>query len=71
MRTWRGLVVCVAAIAFVVGTLDVARAADTTRVAPVLERILAKKELVVGMAADMPPLNMTGASPAWRWTSPP
>jgi polar amino acid transport system substrate-binding protein len=59
MRTLRSLAVCVAAIAFVVGTLDVARAADTTRVAPVLERILAKKELVVGMAADMPPLNMT------------
>jgi polar amino acid transport system substrate-binding protein len=59
MRTIRSLAVCVAALAFVVGTLDVARAADTTRVAPVLERILAKKELVVGMAADMPPLNMT------------
>ena len=59
MRTIRSLAVCVAALAFVVGTLDVARAADTARVAPVLERILAKKELVVGMAADMPPLNMT------------
>jgi len=49
----------VVAIAFVLGTLEVARAADATRVAPVLERILAKKELVVGTAADMPPLNMT------------
>jgi polar amino acid transport system substrate-binding protein len=34
-------------------------AADAGRVAPVLDRILAKKELVVGTAADMPPLNMT------------
>jgi polar amino acid transport system substrate-binding protein len=48
-----------AAIALVLGTLEVARAADAARVAPVLDRILAKKELVVGTAADMPPLNMT------------
>jgi polar amino acid transport system substrate-binding protein len=48
-----------AAIALVLGTLEVARAADAPRVAPVLDRILAKKELVVGTAADMPPLNMT------------
>jgi len=35
-------------------------AADqSTRVSPVLDRILAKKELVVGTAASMPPLNMT------------
>ena len=59
MRTWRGVVVGVVAIAIVLGTLEVARAADAPRGAPVLERILAKKELVVGTAADMPPLNMT------------
>lgn len=59
MRTIRSLAVCVAAVAFVVGTLEAARAADATRVAPILDRILAKKELVVGTAADMPPLNMT------------
>ena len=59
MRTIRSLVVCVAAIVLVLGTLEVARAADAARVAPVLERILAKKELVVGTAADMAPLNMT------------
>lgn len=34
-------------------------AGDETRVAPILDRILAKRELVVGTAADMPPLNMT------------
>ena len=59
MRTIRSLAVCVAAIVLVLGTLEVARAADAARVAPVLERILAKKELVVGTAADMAPLNMT------------
>jgi polar amino acid transport system substrate-binding protein len=34
-------------------------AAESTRVSPVLDRILAKKELIVGTAADMAPLNMT------------
>jgi polar amino acid transport system substrate-binding protein len=43
----------------VAGAFHLAVAADTPRIAPVLDRILAKKELVVGTAADMPPLNMT------------
>jgi len=34
-------------------------AAEAARVAPVLDRIMAKKELVVGTAASMPPFNMT------------
>ena len=34
-------------------------AAEAARLAPVLDRIVAKKELVVGTAASMPPLNMT------------
>ena len=59
MRQWRGLVGCVATVALVLGILEVARAADAARVAPVLDRIVSKKELVVGMAADMPPLDMT------------
>ena len=59
MRIVRGLVVCVTAAAFVAGCLAVAQAAAAARVAPVLDRILAKKELVLGTAADMPPLNMT------------
>ena len=50
MRIARSFVVCLVAVAL---------AADAARVAPVLDRILAKKELVVGTAADMPPLNMT------------
>jgi len=35
------------------------RAGDSPTVSPVLDRIMAKKELIVGTAASMPPLNMT------------
>jgi polar amino acid transport system substrate-binding protein len=59
MRTVRGFAVCVVVGVLAVGFLGVALAGEATRVAPVLDRILAKKELVVGTAADMPPLNMT------------
>jgi len=52
-------VVGVVAVVLGLGFLAVAIAGEPTRVAPVLDRILAKKELVVGTAADMPPLNMT------------
>ena len=46
------------ATALVAGSVQLAMAAGGT-VSPVLDRIQAKKELVVGTAADMPPLNMT------------
>jgi polar amino acid transport system substrate-binding protein len=59
MRMMRGIVVCLVAVGLAVGFLQVALAGEAARVAPVLDRILAKKELVVGTAADMPPLNMT------------
>ncbi len=59
MRIVRGFAVCFVAVALAVGFLGMALAGDATRVSPVLDRILAKKELVVGTAADMPPLNMT------------
>jgi polar amino acid transport system substrate-binding protein len=59
MRTPRNMIGSLAAVAIVVGVLGVALAGEAGRVAPVLDRILAKKELVVGTAADMPPLNMT------------
>jgi len=59
MRTVKGFAVCLVAVALAAGFLGVALAGDATRVAPVLDRILGKKELVVGTAADMPPLNMT------------
>ena len=36
----------------------VAKGPEATRLSPVLDRILAKKELVVGTAAAMPPFNM-------------
>jgi polar amino acid transport system substrate-binding protein len=52
-------VIGVVAVVLGLGFLAVAFAGEATRVAPVLDRILAKKELVVGTAADMPPLNMT------------
>lgn len=59
MRVVRRFIVALVAVVLVGGVLGVAWAGDATRVAPVLDRILAKKELVVGTAADMPPLNMT------------
>jgi polar amino acid transport system substrate-binding protein len=59
MRTAKGIVVCVVAVVLAVSVLGAALAGAATRAAPVLDRILAKKELVVGTAADMPPLNMT------------
>jgi polar amino acid transport system substrate-binding protein len=59
MRIAKSFVLWLAIVTLVAGTLQLAVAADTPRVAPVLDRILAKKELVVGTAADMPPLNMT------------
>jgi polar amino acid transport system substrate-binding protein len=45
--------------AFSIGALSIAYAGESSPKAPVLDRILAKKELVVGTAASMPPLNMT------------
>ena len=41
------------------GYAQMAVAAEAARTAPVLDRVAAKKELVVGTAASMPPLNMT------------
>jgi polar amino acid transport system substrate-binding protein len=58
MRRASGLVAMLVAVALVAGSAQLAMAAGGT-VAPVLDRIQAKKELVVGTAADMPPLNMT------------
>jgi polar amino acid transport system substrate-binding protein len=46
------------AVILVAGWAHVSLAAGGN-ISPVLDRILAKKELVVGTAADMPPLNMT------------
>ena len=59
MRKASSLVALLAvAVVLVTGWAQVSLAAGGS-VSPVLDRILAKKELVVGTAADMPPLNMT------------
>ena len=54
---------CSFVILMVVGVVFVCgqtfAAGERTRFSPVVDRIVAKKELVVGTAASMPPLNMT------------
>ena len=59
MRIARSLVVLLVIAGLMAGYVQMAVAADVTPVAPVLDRIVSKKELVVGTAASMPPLNMT------------
>jgi polar amino acid transport system substrate-binding protein len=59
MRKATSLVALMAVFVLVSGWVHLASGAEITRVSPALDRILAKKELVVGTAADMPPLNMT------------
>lgn len=59
MSSTRSLVVLVVALGLMVGCSQTLQTAGSGREAPVLDRILAKKELVVGTAASMPPLNMT------------
>jgi polar amino acid transport system substrate-binding protein len=59
MRIARSLVTLLVIAGLLAGYAPMAAAAEGARLAPVLDRILAKKELVVGTAASMPPLNMT------------
>jgi polar amino acid transport system substrate-binding protein len=59
MRITRSLVVLLVMVGLIAGYAQMAPAADSGKTAPVLDRIVAKKELVVGTAASMPPLNMT------------
>jgi polar amino acid transport system substrate-binding protein len=58
MRRASSLVAMLVAVGLVAGSAQLAMAAGGA-VSSVLDRIQAKKELVVGTAADMPPLNMT------------
>jgi polar amino acid transport system substrate-binding protein len=53
------LVALMVVVGLMAGYVQVALAADAAPVSPVIDRIQAKKELVVGTAASMPPLNMT------------
>jgi polar amino acid transport system substrate-binding protein len=59
MRMKRGFVVLLMIVGLMAGYAEMAFTADAAHVSPVLDRIVAKKELVVGTAASMPPLNMT------------
>jgi polar amino acid transport system substrate-binding protein len=59
MRMARGVMVGVMAAVLALVSVGEVYAAAAQVGAPVLQRILAKKELVVGTAATMPPLNMT------------
>ena len=59
MRTNRGLIILLLVVGLMAGHFELATGAEGTRLSPIVDRILAKKELVVGTAASMPPLNMT------------
>ncbi len=59
MRKISNLVAVMVAIGLMVGLGQVFAAGEITSLSPVLDRIQARKGLVVGTAASMPPLNMT------------
>ncbi len=59
MRRRSGLATLLLAVALTIGWTQAPVTAEAAGVSPVLDRIQAKKELVVGTAANMPPLNMT------------
>ncbi len=59
MRKISNLVAVMVAVSLMVGFGQVFAAGEITSLSPVLDRVQVKKELVVGTAASMPPLNMT------------
>ncbi len=59
MKKFRTLLVLLLASSFVAGCAQTSQTASPSAAGPVLSQILARGELVVGTAADMPPLNMT------------
>ena len=59
MRRTRGFLAVMVLAGLMAGYVQTAVAAEAARLSPVLDRIQAKKELVVGTAASMPPFNMT------------
>ena len=58
MRKARSILALMVVVVLMAVWGHVFAAGESTRVSPVLDRILTKKELVVGTAASMPPLNM-------------
>src|SRR5512143_204591 len=59
MRMTRNLVAVMVVAGLLAGYVPMSVGAEGARLSPVLDRIQAKKELVVGTAASMPPFNMT------------
>jgi polar amino acid transport system substrate-binding protein len=59
MRRSSSLTTFLVAVVLMIGLAQPFAAAGAAGGSPVLDRIQAKKELVVGTAANMPPLNMT------------
>jgi polar amino acid transport system substrate-binding protein len=59
MRKRMIVVALVVTVGLIAGLGQVFAAGEIRSLSPVLDRIVAKKELVVGTAASMPPLNMT------------
>jgi len=59
MRSMCRLVALLVALGLAAGCAQIPGTVETGRAAPILDRILARNELVVGTVAGMPPLNMT------------
>jgi polar amino acid transport system substrate-binding protein len=59
MQIFRSLSGLLFGVCLIFGFASTAASADAGRNTPVLDRIMSKKDLVVGTAASMPPLNMT------------
>jgi len=59
MRKASSLIVLMVFVSLLITVVEVFAEEESMKVSPVLDRILTKKELVVGTAASMPPLNMT------------
>jgi polar amino acid transport system substrate-binding protein len=59
MRMNRSLMVMMLVLGIMAGYVQMAMGAEGTRISPVLDRILSKKEVVVGTEGDMAPFTMT------------
>ncbi len=59
MRKIGNFAAIVVVVALLLTAVQAAAAGKGESVSPVIDRIVAKKELIVGTAASMPPLNMT------------